>query len=92
LEIATIKGSIAEQKLVLGFTGKGCLKKLKGNVFLHLCTNALALQQCIIQNLIAHKFEMEKMERLVHCGDQMGECFPFIQHSCAKSHYYSSSL
>jgi len=42
-EIAMIKGSIAEQKLVLGFMGKGSLKKLKGSVFLQFHTNALAL-------------------------------------------------
>jgi len=90
-EITRIKGSIAEQQLILGYTGKGSLKKLKGNVFLQLCTNALALQQCIVQNLIVCKFEMEKMEQLVHHGDQMGECFPFILHSYAECHYACSS-
>ena len=91
LEIATIEGSIAEQKLVLGFTGKGSLEKLKGNAFLQFHTNALALRQCIVQHLIAHKFEMEKMEWLVCHSNQMGECFPFMQHSSAKSHYSHSS-
>jgi len=90
-EIATIEGSIAEQKLVLGFTGKGSLEKLKGNAFLQFCTNALALRWRIVQNLIARKFEMEKMERLVHHGNQMGKCFPFTQHSSAKPHYSHSS-
>jgi len=90
-EIATIEGSIAEQKLVLGFMGKGSLEKLKGNAFLQFHTNALALQWRIIQNLIACKFEMEKMERLVCYSNQMGECFPFTQHSSAKSHYSCSS-
>jgi len=90
-EIATIEGSIAEQKLVLGFTGKGSLEKLKGNAFLQFRTNALALRRRIVQNLIARKFEMEKMERLVRHGNQMGECFPFTQHSSAKSHYSRSS-
>jgi hypothetical protein len=77
-EIARIESSIAKKRLVLGFMGKGSLKKLKGNAFLQICTNALALRQRIVQNLIAHKFEMEKMECLVRHGDQMGECFPFI--------------
>jgi len=90
-EIAGIKSSIAEQKLLLGSTAKGSLKKLKGDAFLQLRTNALALRQCIIQNLIARKFEMEKMERLVRRGDQMGEHFPFIWHSYAECHYACSS-
>lgn len=90
-EIARTEGSIAEQRQVLGFTGKAGLKKLKGNVFFQLRTNALALRRRIVQNIISRKFEMEKMERLVRHGDQMGECFPFIRHSYAACNYVCST-
>ena len=60
---------------VLGFTEMptGSLQKFKADPFLCLRMNALALQEQIIQNLIARKFEMEKLERLVDCGNWMGK-------------------
>ena len=71
----SLEGRIEEQISVLGFTEtpKGSLRKFKGNAFLRLRMNALALRERIIQNVISHRFEMEKLERLVNCGTQMGK-------------------
>lgn len=73
--ITSLEGDIEEKMSVLGFaeTPKGSLRKFKGNTFLRLRMNALALRERIIQNLVARKFEMEKLERLVKTGDRMGE-------------------
>jgi hypothetical protein len=75
--IKSLEGMISERMSVLGIseTPKGSLKRLKGNTFLCIRMNALVLQERIIQNLIACKFEMEKLERLVLHGDRMGEQF-----------------
>jgi hypothetical protein len=73
-EIITSLGeTIEEQISVLGFTEtpKGSLRKFKGDAFLRLRMNALSLRDRIVQNLIARKFEMEKLERLVNCGNRM---------------------
>jgi hypothetical protein len=71
--ITQLEGNISMQTAALGITTRGKLSKLKGNTFLCLQMNSLALQQRIIQNLVAHKFEMEKLERLVRYGDCMGK-------------------
>ena len=75
--ITSLEGDIEEKMSVLGFaeTPKGSLRKFKGNAFLRLRMNALALREQIIQNLVARKFEMEKLERLVKTGDRMGESY-----------------
>ncbi len=70
--IKQLEDNISKQTSALSITMKGKLHKLKGNDFLHLQMNLLALQQRIIQNLVACKFEMEKLERLVQYGDCMG--------------------
>ena len=73
--ITSLEETIEEQMTTLGFTEtpRGSLRKFKGNTFLCLRMNALALQERIIQNLRTHKFEMEKLERLVKRGNQMGK-------------------
>ena len=75
--IKSLEETISAKMSALGISEmpKGSLKKLKGNTFLHLWMNALVLQERIIQNSIARKFEMEKLERLVRYGDRMGELF-----------------
>ena len=70
--IAQLEGNIGKQMLALGIGAKEKLHKLKGNEFLRLQMNLLALRQKIIWNLVACKFEMEKLERLVRYGDRMG--------------------
>jgi hypothetical protein len=71
--ITQLENNISRQTSALGITAKGKLHKLKGNTFLRLRMNSLALRQRIIQNLVARKFEMEKLERLVRYGDRMGK-------------------
>jgi hypothetical protein len=56
---------INQQMSLLGITAKGKLSTLKGNTFLCLWMNSLALQERIIWNSVSHKFEMEKLEHLV---------------------------
>ena len=75
--IESLEGTISERMSALGIseTPKGSLKRFKGNTFLRLWMNALVLRERIIQNSIARKFEMEKLERLVCYGDRMGELF-----------------
>ena len=72
--ITSLKETIEAQMSDLGFTQapKGGLRKFKGDSFLRLRMNALSLRDRILQNLVARKFEMEKLERLVNCGSQMG--------------------
>ena len=70
--ITQLEGNISKQTSELGITAKEKLHKLKGNEFLRLRMNSLALRQRIIRNLVARKFEMEKLERLVRYGDRMG--------------------
>ena len=71
--ITQLEDNISKQKSALGITAKDKLRKLKGNTFLRLRMNSLALRQRIIQNLVARKFETEKLERLVRYGDRMGK-------------------
>jgi hypothetical protein len=73
--ITSLEEAINKKTLELGFTEtpKGSLRKFKGNTFLCLWMSALALHERIVQNLIAHKFEMEKLECLVRYGDRMGK-------------------
>jgi len=71
--ITQLEDNVSKQTSALGTTAKGALYKLKGNTFLRLRMNSLALRQRIIQNLVARKFEMEKLERLVRYGDRMGK-------------------
>ena len=71
--IAQLEDNISKQTSTLGITAKGKLYKLKGSTFLRLRMNLLALRQRIIQNLVARRFEMEKLERLVRYGDRMGK-------------------
>jgi hypothetical protein len=71
--ITQLEENISRQTSTLGITAKGTLHKLKGNTFLRLRMNSLALRQRIIQNLVARRFEMEKLERLVRYGDRMGK-------------------
>ena len=63
--IKQLEGNISKQMSALGIAAKGKLHKLKGNSFLCIQMNLLALWQRIIQNLVARKFEMEKIECLV---------------------------
>jgi len=71
--ITQLEVNISKQTSALGITAKNTLSKLKGNTFLRLRMNSLALRQRIIQNLVARKFQMEKLERLVRYGDRMGK-------------------
>ena len=70
--IAQLEANISKKTSSLGIAAKGKLQQLKGNSFLRLRMNSLALRQRIVQNLVARKFEMEKLERLVRYGDRMG--------------------
>ena len=70
--IAQLEANISKKTSALGITAKGKLHRLKGNSFLRLRMNSLALRQRIVQNLVSRKFEMEKLERLVRYGDRMG--------------------
>jgi len=79
--IAQLEGNISQQTSALGITAKGTLSRLKGNTFLCLRMNLLALREKIIRNLVSRKFEMEKIKRLVRYGDRMG-----------KSHMYNYPL
>jgi len=63
--IKQLEGSISQQMSSLGINTKDKLSRLKGDTFLHLWMNLLVLQERIIQNLVACKFEMEKLECLV---------------------------
>jgi hypothetical protein len=73
--ITSLEEAINKKTSELGFTEtpKGSLRKFKGDTFLRLRMSALALRERIVQNLIARKFEMEKLERLVRYGDRMGK-------------------
>jgi hypothetical protein len=71
--VTHLEDNINQQTSSLGITAKGKLSRLKGNTFLHLQMNLLALQERIIWNLVWHKFEMEKLECLVQYGDCMGK-------------------
>ena len=68
-----LEDNISKQTSALGITATDKLHKLKGNTFLRLRMNSLALRRRIIQNLVARKFEMERLERLVRYGDRMGK-------------------
>ena len=70
--ITHLEANISKKTSALGITAKGKLHRLKGNSFLRLRMNSLALRQRIVQGLVARKFEMEKLERLVRYGDRMG--------------------
>ena len=72
-EITQLQNDISKQMISLGLTAQAKLHRLKGNTFLCLQMNSLALWQKIIQKSIARKFEMEKLERLVRYGDRMGK-------------------
>ena len=72
-EITQLQNDISKQMISLGLTAQAKLHRLKGNTFLRLRMNSLALRQKIIQKSIARKFEMEKLERLVRYGDRMGK-------------------
>jgi hypothetical protein len=74
--VAQLEDNINKQTSSLGITAKGKLSKLKGNTFLRLRMNSLALRERIIRNLVSRKFEMEKLERLVRYGDRMGK--PYV--------------
>jgi hypothetical protein len=63
--ITQLEDNISKQMSALSIAAKGRFHKLKGNTFLCLQMNSLALRQRIIQNLVAHRFEMEKLECLV---------------------------
>jgi len=75
--ITSLEEAINIKTSELGFTEtpKGGLRKFKGNAFLCLRMSALALRGRIVQNLIARKFEMEKLEHLVCYGDWIGKYF-----------------
>jgi hypothetical protein len=74
--ITRIKSSIDMLISDLGVPEKTQLHKLKQNAFLRLRMNALALRQRIVQNLVARKFEMVRIERPARCGDRMGTYCP----------------
>ena len=67
--------NIKTSELSFTETPKGGLCKFKGNAFLCLQMSTLVLCGRIVQNLIAHKFKMEKLERLVCYGDWIGKYF-----------------
>ena len=71
--ITQLEGNISKQTSALSIAAKSKLNKLKGNTFLRLRMNPLVLRQRIIQNLVARKFEIEKIDRLVQYGDCMGK-------------------
>ena len=73
--ITSLEEAININTSELGFTvtPKGGLRKFKGDTFLRLRMSALALHERIVQNLIARKFKMEKLERLVHYGNRIGK-------------------
>ena len=71
--ITQLEDSISMQTSALGIDATDKLHKLKGNTFLCLRMNSLALRQRIIQNLVARKFEMEKLERLAQYRNRMGK-------------------
>jgi hypothetical protein len=73
--ITSLEEAINKKMSELGFTEtpKGSLCKFKGDTFLHLRMSTLVLHKRIVQNLIACKFEMEKLKRLVCYGDWMGK-------------------
>ena len=60
-----LEENISKKMSALGITAKAKLHQLKGNSFLRLRMNSLVLQQQIVQGLVARKFEMEKLKRLV---------------------------
>ena len=78
--ITELEGNITREIATLGITAKGSLSHLKGNTFLRLRMNSLALREKIIQNLVSRKFELERLDRLARYGDRMG-----------KSHVYNCS-
>ena len=71
--ITHLEYNINKQMSALGISAKGKLRKLKGDTFLRLRMNSLALREKIIQNMVARKFETEKLDRLVRYGDRMGK-------------------
>ena len=73
--IKQLEGNISRQMSSLGITAKDKLSRLKGDTFLRLRMNSLALRERIIRNLVARKFEMEKLERLVQYGGRMGRSY-----------------
>ena len=73
--IKQLEGNISRQMSSLGITAKDKLSRLKGDTFLRLRMNSLALRERIIRNLVARKFEMEKLERLVRYGGRMGRSY-----------------
>ena len=72
--ITQLEDNISKQTSAIGITAKEKLHKLKGNDFLRLRMNSLVLRQRILRSLVARKFEMEKLERLVQYGERMGKC------------------
>jgi hypothetical protein len=73
--ITQLENNISKQTSALGINAKGKLAMLRGNTFLHLHMNSLTLQQRIIQNLAACRFEMENLECLVRYSNHMGEYY-----------------
>ena len=75
--ITSLEEAINIKMLELSFTEtpKGSLCKFKGDAFLHLRMSVLMLCGRIVQNLIACKFKMEKLEHLVCYGNQIGKYF-----------------
>jgi hypothetical protein len=71
--VTQLQDDINQQMSLLGITTKGKLSTLKGNTFLCLQMNSLALRERIIWNSVSRKFEMEKLECLVQYGDRMGK-------------------
>jgi len=73
--ITSLEEAININTLELSFTEtpKGGLRKFKGDTFLCLQMSTLVLCKRIVQNLIVHKFKMEKLERLVCYGDRIGK-------------------
>jgi hypothetical protein len=73
--ITSLEEEINKKMSELSFTEtpKGSLHKFKGDAFLCLWMSVLTLCERIVQNLIVCKFEMEKLERLVHYGNRIGK-------------------
>ena len=75
--VTQLEDNINQQTSSLGITAKSKLSMLKGNAFLRLRMNSLALRERVIRKSVSRKFEMEKLERLVRYGDRMGQSYVY---------------
>lgn len=74
LHFEMTKKKLRNAERALGVTARQRLEKLKGNGFLQLRMSARALKARIRAQVINHKFEREKLER-VYRHKVMRECY-----------------